>query len=1092
MKKYFSILLFINITILSAQESHTYSHRENQWETWLKPDGGSPFKSSSIWDHNVGLASLSGGGSGELRSINYWTWTYDDIPTEANIQSVNIKFKTWYSTSTDFVFSIHAIPYKKDESGINFYLECDDDSKVDVATISNVSGYYIVDRSFGIGDALLDSIQAAVSSGRYYFTLGIKWANPNYMPLYYWTLYSIDGGFSSNIPVIDLTINYTTQDQYYTFVNNIEGTQNYGNLIVDNDRQNPIASNSTPINFSFNTSHLVRTDELPFIINWAGVGKTEKFHRYYPNQSDYSLNHQFIAYPATPSIQEAEFQETKTTTIKTYLIDDGSYGNGIIDFRDPWKYESEVIGFWTQTNEYNSYSTPFSIQNNTTNSYGGIFLNQPIEVNRPYYSVSAPPIQQINSKNSYFVNWTGSNAVLENSINNESGVVFNADNSQILANYKAQHITNNSNGFSNSGQRKTLRTPDGIIHLVYESGGKIWYEAGVENGVGGFTWELANNNQPISNAEAKSPSLANYGNIVLIAFQEKTGVNNYKVIVNTYSTQFALNRSEVTTELSSYNDDANPVVACNDNGRVVIVWKQSSGTQGLYYNCATLTSGYQFGAPTISGMLPGTDANSIFPSIDANKFIHNTVYWYFPLVYSHNNDIYLSYIYYKNGVGWSAPSASNISSGSGFTQNYSPSIISWGTNGARVAWIGKRWERTGGMDKRQAEEDGAWIMKTLFKDPSVSGTFYSFEYSVNSVQVQKNIASNGTEDGYLIGWSASYGTNNRYVKNTSFNPTRVFGINGEDVQIIGGNSFNNMYGSFLNYSNPLFKIERSSSISTLGKVDLQHSFNGREGNVSLNDAEMFFTLGDIQVDGETIEFKEKHDTLDIDSESLLNEYLTTNPFVLTNSSNFQYSIQYGFTDSVAIANVLSENGSISFKVELIDDATGQVIGSFDEITYTPVNLYQYNKTGYVVNTEGIGTKTVRLRLVVNSNIEGSQYALNNAVSSESVVLLGKQYSKKKTVSYKGTLAVDDYALDQNYPNPFNPITTISYALPQDGLVILKIYDALGREVSTLVNEFKQTGRYAASFDASKLSSGVYIYKLTSGKYTATKKMMLIK
>lgn len=95
-----------------------------------------------------------------------------------------------------------------------------------------------------------------------------------------------------------------------------------------------------------------------------------------------------------------------------------------------------------------------------------------------------------------------------------------------------------------------------------------------------------------------------------------------------------------------------------------------------------------------------------------------------------------------------------------------------------------------------------------------------------------------------------------------------------------------------------------------------------------------------------------------------------------------------------------------------------------------------------------------------------------------------------------------FVLEQNYPNPFNPTTTISYALPQDGLVLLKIYDALGREVSTLVNEFKQTGRYTTTFpatggsasggDASKLSSGVYIYKLTSGKYCAAKKMMLVK
>jgi len=501
-------------------------------------------------------------------------------------------------------------------------------------------------------------------------------------------------------------------------------------------------------------------------------------------------------------------------------------------------------------------------------------------------------------------------------------------------------------------------------------------------------------------------------------------------------------------------------------------------------------------------MLSGTTENSHSPTVDANRTVYNELYKYFQCAYTHGSAIFYRKIFITDDYHWAIASASDISYNSGYTENYSPSIIAWGSIDARVAWIGKRWEEGGGMDKRQAEEQGAWVTKTLFKNPADTGVFFTFEQSVNSVQVQKNIASNGTEVGYLIAWSALYGTNNRYVKHTSFNPTRSFGVNGENVQIIGGESFSNTYGTFLNYSNPLFKIERSSSIHTLGKEDLQYAFSGREGIVALNGAEVFFTLGDIQVDGETIEFKEKHDTLDIDSEPVLNEYLTTDPFILSDGSHFQYSIQYGFTDSSAFAGALSENGSISFKVELIDHSTGQVIGSFDEITYTPSNLYQYSKTGYIVSTEGIGTKTVRLRLVVNSNIEGSQYALNTAVSSESVVPLGKKNASKKQVNYKGTLAVDDYALDQNFPNPFNPVTTISYALPQDGIVTLKIYDALGREVSTLVNEFKQAGRYTTTFsatggsasggDASKLSSGVYIYKLTSGKYSATKKMMLVK
>jgi len=90
------------------------------------------------------------------------------------------------------------------------------------------------------------------------------------------------------------------------------------------------------------------------------------------------------------------------------------------------------------------------------------------------------------------------------------------------------------------------------------------------------------------------------------------------------------------------------------------------------------------------------------------------------------------------------------------------------------------------------------------------------------------------------------------------------------------------------------------------------------------------------------------------------------------------------------------------------------------------------------------------------------------------------------------MAVKEYALAQNYPNPFNPTTTISYQLPKAGHVTLKIYDVLGNEVKTLVNENKEVGRYTAAFDASSLASGVYIYRLQANDYLATKKMLLLK
>jgi hypothetical protein len=85
-----------------------------------------------------------------------------------------------------------------------------------------------------------------------------------------------------------------------------------------------------------------------------------------------------------------------------------------------------------------------------------------------------------------------------------------------------------------------------------------------------------------------------------------------------------------------------------------------------------------------------------------------------------------------------------------------------------------------------------------------------------------------------------------------------------------------------------------------------------------------------------------------------------------------------------------------------------------------------------------------------------------------------------------------YSLSQNYPNPFNPTTKISFSIPKGEFVSLKVYDLLGREVSTLVNKQMTAGKYSIDFDASKLSSGVYFYKLNAGNYSETKKMIIQK
>lgn len=86
----------------------------------------------------------------------------------------------------------------------------------------------------------------------------------------------------------------------------------------------------------------------------------------------------------------------------------------------------------------------------------------------------------------------------------------------------------------------------------------------------------------------------------------------------------------------------------------------------------------------------------------------------------------------------------------------------------------------------------------------------------------------------------------------------------------------------------------------------------------------------------------------------------------------------------------------------------------------------------------------------------------------------------------------DFGLYQNYPNPFNPSTKISYTTKEEGLVTLRVYDVLGKEIATLVNENKPAGFYEAEFNASKLPSGMYIYKIQAGSFADVKKMLLTK
>lgn len=165
----------------------------------------------------------------------------------------------------------------------------------------------------------------------------------------------------------------------------------------------------------------------------------------------------------------------------------------------------------------------------------------------------------------------------------------------------------------------------------------------------------------------------------------------------------------------------------------------------------------------------------------------------------------------------------------------------------------------------------------------------------------------------------------------------------------------------------------------------------------------------------------------------------------------------------------TELNNKGFEVERLVNGEWDVVGYIDgNGTTTEINSYQFEDA-------------------ISSNVKSTSlmYRLNQ------IDLDGTStYSQVVNVEFNNTPTV--YSLSQNFPNPFNPETSISFSLPKSEHVTLEVYDILGNRVSVLVNEVREVGTHTVSFNATALSSGVYLYKITAGNFNSSKKMNILK
>jgi len=207
------------------------------------------------------------------------------------------------------------------------------------------------------------------------------------------------------------------------------------------------------------------------------------------------------------------------------------------------------------------------------------------------------------------------------------------------------------------------------------------------------------------------------------------------------------------------------------------------------------------------------------------------------------------------------------------------------------------------------------------------------------------------------------------------------------------------------------------------------------------------------------------------------------------------------TDNQAV--LVSRDGTdtkLGIKILSHDFTTVKSVEYVDEYWLDEAQLYGWLTAGTIdetyVSTAGpltvIGCGTATLAPAASTSF---YFAVAFAASADAIytALTDAETMYGSITSVEEIAGVPtEYNLSQNYPNPFNPSTKINFSVPANEFVTLKVYDVLGREVANLVNEELSIGNYSVDFNAGNLASGIYMYKLSSGNFTITKKMMLVK
>jgi hypothetical protein len=844
-------------------------------------------------------------------------------------------------------------------------------------------------------------------------------------------------------------------------------------------------------------------------------GTTQKYRKW--DIDNNVTNHRPIALPPQISNVSASFVLSQNdVTIKTDLLDAPGATGGVVGFRDPWliDYADLVYGGFLRNRGQESAqwyypNSPFAPS--TASLYKGVFLNENLNwlPDRPNYSVCASSPQTIAGFTSHFHRWAGSGAKYQDSAQSQTGVVFTSSSATAKALYKARLGSSLVNATGSPGQRKLLwavANGANAYHLVYESGGDVWYTKSAD----GTTWTpeiMLSRGAGTAHNPSISEMLDPYNGgalyVVWVDATVRTGASGYDIMVRRlnlstgqWSASEAIIHPDYPSATGYARSDARPVAVAyseDPNYVHVVVAYEGEGT-GIRYSL----KGYQYyyqGDVWKNEVVGFTQTVHVKPSMALGADAQGRM---LILTYDTGSRIYVT----KSSYFTPSPSAPYVTfnrpvgvpMGENHVSNMNSSVDVDLSGRQHIVWKANDNSRDG-MEvavHRSRDVSGTWSGLTEFVSDFV-------EHPVVTSSVTGNAFSNGgtmlmSDGSVLLNYASTDGVSWQ-IKSFASYQTSIGYPNLEpksDLQAVGSVLAKNAGAPYevrfevRNNGGGLGKRITNSDtpadprlVTTYQRVDLTDTSTGLWFSAALGGVELKDQSGtQLQKLGfENVEATPSAPTL------------RSKGFYLSSSNliDCEFSIR---GKAPAAATVV---------VEVLDKGTGQRIATLQKQTI--VGGEDLGVTRRITSgIAGLGSaREVRLALTI-TGLDISHLALDYV----NVIVAGKTgVALAKGVAGGLEEHPSSYALYPNHPNPFNPSTTLTFDLPLAGEVKLSVVDILGREVIVVSDGQHAAGRYSViwngrDFRGGQLASGVYIARLTAMdalgnvQYQKSVKMLLAK